>query len=75
VKWSRKQDRITGTDKENFGLDEIVASDVQFHMERMSTSHMWFVLYDEKKGTAQHVDLFAVRGTLKAHVRPIEKQP
>jgi len=66
----RFQDRITGTDAEHFGLDEIVAKNVSvFHMERMDDDHMWFVLYDMGKGIAQHVDLYAREGKLIGHVR------
>lgn len=71
--WDRSLDRITGTDEAHLGLDEIVASNVNFHMERMSDSHLWFVLYDEQNKTAQNVDIHAVGGKLKVHVREVEE--
>lgn len=73
MKWDPSLDRITGTDDEHLGLDEIVASGVDFHMERMSDNHIWFAVYDEKKGIAQHVDVHAVDGKLRVNVRPVEK--
>lgn len=64
-------DRITGTDEAHQGLDEIVSSDVDFHMERMGPDYMWFVLYD-KKGGAQHVDMYAQGDQLIVRVREYE---
>ncbi|MGH7118808.1 MAG: hypothetical protein ACREFP_07445 [Acetobacteraceae bacterium] len=52
-------------------MDEIVASEVDFHMERVSTKHIWFLLYD-KNGGAQHVDMYAEHSALKVSIRPYE---
>lgn len=63
-----KENRITGADEEHLGLDEIVAAQVDFHMERMDDNHMWFALYDDARHTMRHVHLYAKDNRLIATV-------
>ena len=64
-------DRITGVTAEDFGLDEIVATGVSFHMERMDGDYMWFVISDGTR--EQHVDMYAYKNKLYVHVRDQEQ--
>lgn len=34
-------DRVTGLTKENYGFDELVATDARVHIERMHNGHVW----------------------------------
>jgi hypothetical protein len=66
-------ERVTGLDKDNLGLDEVVASDCFFHAERMSASLFWFMA--EADGKAVRVFLRAVRGRLLATVEQDQSLP
>ena len=66
-------DRITGVEAAHLGLDEIVASGIDFHMERMDDDYLWFVISDGKND--QHVDIYARDGKLVVTVRDQEPCP
>lgn len=58
--------RVTCSDKGDYGLDEIVADKVHFHIERKSCGHFWFLVEDRTRRVT--VNLYQEGRKIVAHV-------
>ena len=68
-----KLERFDIGDKGDFGLDEIVATGIDFHMERMNSGEIWFA-FDLNKNERISIFLNADgKGKLSAFVAEGEK--
>jgi hypothetical protein len=47
--------RVTCRDAGDYGLDEIVAENVSFHIERMAANHFWFQVTDGARRINVHL--------------------
>jgi hypothetical protein len=68
-----KLERFNAGDKGDFGLDEIAATGIDFHMERMNGGEIWFA-FDLNENERISVFLYANdKGNLSAFIAEGEK--
>lgn len=64
------KDRVTGLDRDNLGLDELVANNVMVHIERLDNGHFYIGVH-YADGSARALWLYSKRPiTVTNELRP-----